>query len=434
MLTDYQKSFLAKIISVPSVGGVPEEGAPYGKKPREVLDVFLAEAKDNGFRTGIVGDRAGWVEFGSGEKLLGIICHLDVVPVTDDWDSDPFILTFREEADGEVMYARGIVDDKGPACASFFAMKELFDQGHIPANCRVRLILGTDEERTCSCIQYYAAHGEVPDFSITPDSVFPVVFSEKGILQLRIYGDNERQLTAHGGTAVNIVPDSAYCVAAGRELRTVGKAAHASKPGLGHNAIMLLAEAMEHAGIPLEDYPMMRFIREFALIADAGVPAGNEAGELTFNMGLLNAGGDGCELRMDFRIPASMDVDGLIRKVTERAAAYGLQTEVTLRLSPMHADRDSTEIGKLAAIWQRHMDRFAGFREEYRILYAQPTAVGVGTYARHIPNTIAFGIQAPWQVDQCHQVNEHATVSDFMQWIAVIKEYITEFVPWEGEH
>ena len=104
MLTEYQKSFLAKIISVPSVGGVPEEGAPYGKKPREVLDVFLAEAKDNGFRTGIVGDRAGWVEFGSGEKLLGIICHLDVVPVTDDWDSDPFILTFREEADGTLTH------------------------------------------------------------------------------------------------------------------------------------------------------------------------------------------------------------------------------------------------------------------------------------------------------------------------------------------
>lgn len=68
MLTEYQKGFLAKIISVPSVGGVPEEGAPYGRKPKEVLDVFLAEAKANGFRTGIVGDRAGWVEYGSGEK------------------------------------------------------------------------------------------------------------------------------------------------------------------------------------------------------------------------------------------------------------------------------------------------------------------------------------------------------------------------------
>ncbi len=432
MLTKYQKDFLAKIISVPSVGGSPEEGAPYGKKPKEVLDLFLAEAKNSGFRTGIVGDRAGWVEYGSGERLLGIMCHLDVVPVTDDWDSDPFTLTFREdETAGEVMYARGIVDDKGPACASFFAMKELYEQGRIPAHCRVRLILGTDEERTCSCIRYYAAHGEVPDFSITPDSVFPVVFSEKGILQLRIYGENKNHLVAHGGTAVNIVPDSAYCVADKRELRTVGKAAHASKPELGVNAIRLLTEAMEDADIPIKDYPIMKFIRDFEVTGDLGVPSGDDAGELTFNIGILNVGKNGCEVKIDFRIPASIDADELIKNITDQAAAYGLNTEITLNLAPMLVDSDSKEVVKLADIWQRHMDRFAGFKEEYRSLYVHPTAAGVGTYARHIPNTIAFGIQAPWQVDQCHQVNEHVAVSDFEQWIAVLKEYISEFVAWE---
>ena len=62
-----------------------------------------------------------------------------------------------------------------------------------------------------------------------------------------------------------------------------------------------------------------------------------------------------------------------------------------------------------------------------RKLHLRPKAVGVGTYARHIPNTIAFGIQAPWQTDQCHQANEHVTVNDFMQWTAIIKEYIEAF-------
>ena len=97
MLTKYQKDFLETILSIPSVGGNAEDGAPYGRKPREVLDTFLSEAAKNGFKTGMVGDRAGWVEFGKGEKLIGIICHLDVVPVSEGWDSDPFTLTFRTD-------------------------------------------------------------------------------------------------------------------------------------------------------------------------------------------------------------------------------------------------------------------------------------------------------------------------------------------------
>ena len=100
---------------------------------------------------------------------------------------------------------------------------------------------------------------------------------------------------------------------------------------------------------------------------------------------------------------------------------------MTLNLAPLSVDKNSEEVRKLTAIWERHIDKFTGFNEEYRQLHLKPKAVGVGTYARHIPNTIAFGIQAPWHTDQCHQANEHVAVSDFLQWIAIIKEFITEF-------
>ena len=428
MLTKYQKDFLETILSIPSVGGNAEDGAPYGRKPREVLDTFLSEAAKNGFKTGMVGDRAGWVEFGKGEKLIGIICHLDVVPVSEGWDSDPFTLTFRTDEElGEMMYARGIVDDKGPACASFFAMKELLGNGMVPENHRVRLILGTDEERTCSCIQYYAAHGEIPDFAITPDSVFPVIHSEKGILQIKLHGKNKNNLVAHGGSAINIVPNHAYSITDGKRINVVGKAAHASKPELGINAITLLAETMEREGVNLSDFPVMKFIKDFNPDDITGVHGGNDYGELTYNPGILNIDKDVCELRIDFRIPASMDCDRMISKIKEKAATYDLTSEVTLNLAPLSVDKNSEEVRKLTAIWERHIDKFTGFNEEYRQLHLKPKAVGVGTYARHIPNTIAFGIQAPWHTDQCHQANEHVAVSDFLQWIAIIKEFITEF-------
>lgn len=425
MLTEFQKDFLSKIISVPSVGGTPAENAPYGKKAREVLDLFLSEAAEFGFRTGIVGNRAGWVEFGKGEKLIGIICHLDVVPVSDGWNSDPFQLSIIEDqTDGEVMVARGIVDDKGPACAAFFAMKELLDENREPENSRIRLILGTDEERTCSCIQYYAAHSEIPDFAITPDSIFPVIFSEKRILQLRMIGNNHNGLEAHGGSAVNIVPSIAWCVINGNRIQTEGKAAHASKPELGVNAIELLSQAMERSGIDISIYPIIRFINDFKKSEFTGCNVTDESGSLTYNIGILNTNEAACELRIDFRVPATANADSLIQTIETKAMDYGLRTEVTLNLAPLMIPKNSPEVRKLTEIWVRHMDQFTGFREEYRKIHAEPKAVGVGTYARHIPNTVAFGIQAPWQVDQCHQANEHAAVKDFLQWKEIIREFI----------
>ena len=37
---------------------------------------------------------------------------------------------------------------------------------------------------------------------------------------------------------------------------------------------------------------------------------------------------------------------------------------------------------------------------------AAAIAVGGGTYARTMPNIVAFGPQLPWNQDQCHQANE----------------------------
>ena len=69
LLSAYRREFISRIIVIPSVGGLPKEGAPYGRNPREVLRVFLDEAKAKGFRTGVEGDRVGWVESGEGASV-----------------------------------------------------------------------------------------------------------------------------------------------------------------------------------------------------------------------------------------------------------------------------------------------------------------------------------------------------------------------------
>ena len=97
-INDNEFEFLRKLIAVRSVGGSPEPGCPYGKNSRKALDVFLQDAAGKGFRTGVIDDKVGFVEFGNGRKMIGIVCHLDVVPEGSGWDRcrDAGLLRLRQ--------------------------------------------------------------------------------------------------------------------------------------------------------------------------------------------------------------------------------------------------------------------------------------------------------------------------------------------------
>ena len=66
---------------------------------------------------------AGYIEFGSGDELIGIIGHLDVVPEGNNWTYPPFEAKIVDNK----IYGRGSIDDKGPVIASLYAMKAVMD-------------------------------------------------------------------------------------------------------------------------------------------------------------------------------------------------------------------------------------------------------------------------------------------------------------------
>ena len=83
--TDTLKSDIVKetcnLINIPSVSnetGNPE--IPFDKGCKDVLNYTLKLGNRLGFRTKNVDNYCGYIEFGEGEKLVGIIGHLDVVP------------------------------------------------------------------------------------------------------------------------------------------------------------------------------------------------------------------------------------------------------------------------------------------------------------------------------------------------------------------
>ena len=76
-------------------------------------------AQRDGFSTHDVDHIAGRIEAGKGDDVLGVLCHVDVVPAGDGWDSDPFNPVVTDDA----IIARGTLDDKGPTIVAIMQLK-----------------------------------------------------------------------------------------------------------------------------------------------------------------------------------------------------------------------------------------------------------------------------------------------------------------------
>lgn len=153
---------LQNLIKIPSVfeeSDNPE--IPFGENTVKALNYVLDLGNKLGFRTKNVDNYCGYIEFGSGDELIGIIGHLDVVPEGENWTYPPFEAQIVDNK----IYGRGSIDDKGPVIASLYAMKavmDYFNDNSIVLNKRVRLILGLNEENDWKCIDYYKKHEEIP--------------------------------------------------------------------------------------------------------------------------------------------------------------------------------------------------------------------------------------------------------------------------------
>ena len=84
------------LINIPSISEETNNpDMPFGKSAKEALEYALSLGEKLGFRTKNLDGYCGYIEFGEGEKLIGIIGHLDVVPSGDGWDTPPFEATIK---------------------------------------------------------------------------------------------------------------------------------------------------------------------------------------------------------------------------------------------------------------------------------------------------------------------------------------------------
>lgn len=422
---------LKTLISYPSVPNEGENGTPFGQAIQDVLEKTLEICRDIGFTTYLdTKGYYGYAEIGQGAELLAILCHLDVVPSGDeaDWQTPPFEATIK---DGWV-FGRGVQDDKGPSLAALYAVKSLLDQG-IQFKKRVRFIFGTDEETLWRCMARYNTIEEQASIGFAPDSSFPLTYAEKGLLQVKLHGPGSDQLELEVGGAFNVVPDKANYQGplyeqvcndlkeAGYDYQTteqtvmvLGVPKHAKDASQGINAVIRLATILA----PLQEHPALSFLATQAGQDGTGRQifgdiADEPSGHLSFNVAGLMINHERSEIRIDIRTPVLADKEELVELLTRCAQNYQLRYEEFDYLAPLYVAEDSKLVSTLMQIYQEKTGD-----------NSPAISSGGATFARTMPNCVAFGALFPGAKQTEHQANECAVLEDLYRAMDIYAEAV----------
>lgn len=439
-----------EIINIPSVfSNNDNSGTPFGIHTVEALNYILDLGKSFGFRTKNLDNKCGYIEFGEGDKLLGIIGHLDVVPAENDWTYPPFNSTIENEN----IYGRGAIDDKGPVIAALYAMKSVSDNYKL--NKRVRLILGLNEENDWKCIEKYKQTEELPDIAFSPDANFPCIYAEKTIESLYIKQKYIKNPTLYieevstNNNAINVVPKFSSITLkyddkkitkleenltslinkynyninieeinnSSIKLTSLGISSHAAHPELGVNALsrllIIINELFNLYNVKLDilEY-FSKYIGDGYTGKNLGIDFNDESGILTLNTAQFIFKDNVLSLGFNLRIPVTVDYNK-IEENFQKPCNENLEIKVSRIQEPLYIEKSNDIVKQLCDIFNN-----------YNNSNLEPIAIGGGTYARAFDNCVSFGPQMPNAKDMCHQTDEYISIDNLLFCTKVYAEAI----------
>lgn len=425
---------LVELLQIPSLKAKPQENAPYGTEIRKALDYMLKKAKAMGFDVVDMDGHVGCIDYGSGDEMLGIMVHLDVVPEGIGWKHPPFSAVIEDDN----IYARGAMDDKGPTVSALYALAAVKAVG-LKTKRRVRILMGCDEESGWGCMEHYKAHGEMPHLAFSPDGEYPLVNSEKGILRASFSKKFDSSISIHSGSRPNVIANDATVILPidyekvkkaighltdayegftieiqsidrGTKIVVNGKGGHASMPQFGKNALQKALELIVKLPLTGKDKEIVEHLHSLLKMDYNGQKFGldftDDSGRTTLNAGVMHWDENGIsEFSIDMRCPISKKLPDVLKVLEEKLSPIGLklydselkdghfvpvESELVQSLLKVYAERTGTD--------------------------PKPLAIGGGTYARAIENAVAFGCEHPERGDSIvHMPNEFISIDDMMQ-------------------
>jgi succinyl-diaminopimelate desuccinylase len=413
---------LSQLIAIPSVSDNPA-----GVK--QALHAMLTLGKTMGFEAhALLEDRVGVIEIGKGVETVGILVHVDVVPAGNDahWHYPPFELTEAHDS----YYGRGVADDKGPALAALYAMAQLLPYKNEMKK-RVQMIVGTQEETAWHDMAAYCETQELPDYGFTPDGEFPITNMEKGYVDVELKFPRHfqgRTIDLMGGDSKNTIPDFAQIELShfSKEMlsvlrdtetmtenengtttvRAIGKSVHSSSPQDGENAIVKLCHTLFGKLSLLPEIAALVIFVERELKDDLfgtslglnrgrQIYEGQDAHVTMISPTMLRTTEDSFILNINMRQTIGLTQSQITAAFDQKAACYGFTFEIVDYKPFLYVSPKRPFLQCMAEAYEKETGR------ENAFVLAHGTS-----YAKAMPNFVAWGPYFPEDEDTCHENDE----------------------------
>ncbi len=409
--------------------------------------------------------------------VLGLVIHGDVQPAdADAWSFPPY----EGRVENGYVLGRGSADDKGPLIQALLAMKALAESG-VARTHTIRLLVGSEEESSATEMKEYLETHKAPDYSLVLDSEFPVVVGEKAWDGLGLI----TPLTEHAGVtkpfrveaidaglSPSIVPDRAevkllwtrkgapewtsleselkkfkmpegtrlVVSAEDDRMRVIayGKSAHSGVNLTGgRNALVALAKALEGKlpGGGADD------LLAFARLAGqdfSGTGLGITDNDPVWGRYAVNV----ATVKPVEKDPSKVELYINLRRIPPRTGAqskahllsvveqFNKRTGAALTFDEDNSYFADEPLGfdSNAKIVKRLM---ADYSLATGVKNPKPAISGGGTYAKRLPNAIAFGMWFPGKPYPGHDVDEKISIADLQKGARVLIYALTDLATGE---
>lgn len=189
-----------------------------------------------------------------------------------------------------------------------------------------------------------------------------------------------------------------------------GESAHGSTPELGFNSVMALMnflgeitfsnnEINEYIEFMNDKIGMNLHGEDFGCYLEDEV-----SGKLSFNVGVIKLDNLESKMTLNLRYPVTKTLDDMLNPVKETLKDTGITIEKFVHQEPLYYPADHPLVKSLQEVYEEE----TGNRAEL-------ISIGGGTYAKEMPNILAFGPQFPGEPDTIHKPNEYITIDNLMK-------------------
>ena len=202
-------------------------------------------------------------------------------------------------------------------------------------------------------------------------------------------------------------------------LTAVGRAAHGAWVENGINAITGVMLAVDELKVGGDLEQIASLYMQYIGLCLHGENLGlcfsdEESGVLSFNVGTVEVVNKEVRFSVDNRVPVTYKCGEVMTQLQKAIKDTGIEAELLDCIEGIHIDKDSFLVQTLMQV----------YRDVTGDMKAEPEVDGGCTYARTMPNCVAFGALLPEQENVMHEKNEYLEVSKIETWLKIYLEAI----------